>query len=77
MIVTVLIIRHVLKINVWTHANYPIHVERALYAKQLLIDQFVAAHLLGQETLITNVTNVRLSKNISKYRAQVIKILSK
>ena len=59
MIVTVLITRPALKINVWTHVNYPILVEKVLFAKQRLIDQFVAAQLAGLETLMTNVTNVR------------------
>ena len=56
---TVLITRPALKINVWTHVNYPILVEKVLFAKQRLTDQFVAAHQVGPETLMTNVTNVR------------------
>ena len=62
MIVIVLIIRRVLKINVWTHANYLSPVETVLFAKQRLIDQFADAHPPGQETLTMNVTNVRFSK---------------
>ena len=59
MIVTALITRPALKINVWTHVNYPILVEKVLFAKLRLTDQFVAAHQVGPETLMTNVTNVR------------------
>ena len=60
MIVTVLITRPALKINVWTHVNYPILVEKVLFAKQRLIDQFVAVQLDGQEILTLNATNVGL-----------------
>ena len=57
-IVTVPIIRLVLKTNVLTLANYRSLVEKVLFARQHLIDRFVDARLPGPETLMMSVTNV-------------------
>jgi hypothetical protein len=58
MILSVLIIRLALKINVLTHATKLSHVERVLSAKQHRIDLYVAAHQTGLVIHMTNVTSV-------------------
>ena len=44
-------------INVLILAEYTTHVERKLYVKPLLIDQFVAVQVAGLEIHMSNVSN--------------------
>ena len=64
MIVTVLMTRLVLKINVLTHATSPNLVVKMQFVRPHHIDRYVVAHQIGLVILIRSVINVGYFSNI-------------